>query len=156
MSNTARLFTCARCRCQVVICSRCDRGNIYCGPQCSHEARRASVNAAGRRYQGTRRGRHTHAARQRRYRSRREKVTHQGSPCPAPSASLATDSEGSVGWSAPVVKEEDACFRCSFCGGRCSAFVRQDFLHRRRPYESRPSAGQVPFRWPSPHHGSTR
>ena len=153
MENTARLFNCARCRCQVVICSRCDRGNIYCGPQCSQAARRGSLNAAGRRYQRTRRGRHTHAARQRRYRSRREKVTHQGSPSPAPNASLVTDPKDSVGWSKPVVREQAACFRCSFCGCRCSAFVRQDFLHRRRPYESQPIPDRHAPPWPASHVG---
>jgi hypothetical protein len=29
MESSARLFTCARCRAQVLICRRCDRGNIY-------------------------------------------------------------------------------------------------------------------------------
>jgi len=29
MQSSARLFNCARCRRQVVICSHCDRGNIY-------------------------------------------------------------------------------------------------------------------------------
>jgi hypothetical protein len=31
METDARLFNCARCHRQVVICSRCDRGNLYCG-----------------------------------------------------------------------------------------------------------------------------
>ena len=42
MQSSARLFNCARCRCQVVICSHCDRGNIYCGKRCSQTARRQS------------------------------------------------------------------------------------------------------------------
>ena len=42
MQSSARLFNCARCRCQVVICSHCDRGNIYCGKRCSETARRQS------------------------------------------------------------------------------------------------------------------
>lgn len=148
MENTARFFNCARCRCQVVICSRCDRGNIYC-PQCSQDARRTSLHAAGRRYQRTRRGRHTHAERQRRYRSRREKVTHQGSSCPAPSASLTTGSGDSAGQPKSVVKEQEACFRCSFCGCRCSTLVRQDFLHRRRPYEPQPVPDRRSPPWPA-------
>jgi hypothetical protein len=40
---------------------------------------RASVRAAGRRYQQGRAGRRNHARRQARYRGRLEKVTHQGS-----------------------------------------------------------------------------
>ena len=83
--DDARLFLCARCRCQVLICSRCDRGQQYCGARCSGLARRESLRGAGRRYQHSRRGRHCHAERQRRYRRRcREgvcthKVTHHGS-----------------------------------------------------------------------------
>jgi len=57
MQNTARLFKCARCRAQVLICSRCDRGHIYCGRTCSQQARRESLRAAGRHYQRSRRGR---------------------------------------------------------------------------------------------------
>ena len=90
--DDARLFLCARCRCQVLICSHCDRGQQYCGARCSGLARRESLRGAGRRYQHSRRGRHCHAERQRRYRRRcREsacthKVTHHGSagaPCDA-------------------------------------------------------------------------
>jgi len=71
MQSSARLFNCARCRCQVVICSYCDRGNIYCGKRCSETARRQSRREASGRYQKTRRGRLSHAERQRRYRQRR-------------------------------------------------------------------------------------
>lgn len=80
MEPTGRFFLCARCRAQVLICSGCDRGQIYCTQACSAAARRASLREAGRRYQASRRGRITHAARARRYRERRNKVTHQGSP----------------------------------------------------------------------------
>ena len=34
----ARLFLCARCRVQVAICSRCDRGHIYCAGADAYEA----------------------------------------------------------------------------------------------------------------------
>ena len=93
--DDARLFLCARCRRQVLICSRCDRGQRYCGARCSGPARRESLRAAGRRYQHSRRGRHCHAERQRRYRRRwREdarvhKVTHHGSACAPCGAELA-------------------------------------------------------------------
>ena len=79
--DDARVFVCARCRRQVLICSRCDRGQQYCGARCSALARAESLRAAGRRYQQSRRGRHCHAERQRRYRYRcregawQEKVT---------------------------------------------------------------------------------
>ena len=134
MEITARLFKCARCRCQAAICSHCDRGNIYCSGRCSQRARRESQRAAGRRYQTTFPGRRAHAARQRRYRARQQKVTHQGSPAGAPDDSLSGDSRGST---EPVrsspAHPRSAEIRCCLCGCRCSAFVRQDFLRRRPP-----------------------
>jgi predicted AAA+ superfamily ATPase len=42
--ETARLFLCARCRAQVLLCSRCDRGQVYCGPECSQSARRQHLD----------------------------------------------------------------------------------------------------------------
>jgi len=86
--DDARLFLCRRCAKQVLICSRCDRGQEYCGAGCATAARRESVRAAGARYQCTPRGRMHHAHRQRRYRARwrqrrdPEKVTHHGSVAP--------------------------------------------------------------------------
>ena len=41
---SARLFLCAGCRMQVVICSCCDRGQIYCAGDCARRARRHSLN----------------------------------------------------------------------------------------------------------------
>ena len=126
MENTARLYHCARCQCQVVICSDCDRGNIYCNKQCGEIARKASLRAAGRRYQRTRRGRFKHAERQRRYRTKTKKVTHQGSPEPISNDPLPPRSETTQS----VAVIEDEGIRCHFCGRLCSAFLRQDFLHR--------------------------
>lgn len=81
MSCTARLFLCARCRCQVVLCSHGDRGNRYCSASRAQAARRHAQRAAARRYRASRRGRLAQAARQQRYRRRQcKKVTHQGSP----------------------------------------------------------------------------
>ena len=125
MENTARLFNCARCCSQTVICSDCDRGNIYCGKQCAEIARKASLRAAGRRYQRTRRGRFKHAERQRRYRAKSKKVTHQGSQEPVANDPLPPRSETQQ----PVVVIEDEGIRCDFCARLCSAFLRLDFLH---------------------------
>ncbi|MDA9983435.1 hypothetical protein N9H39_12115 [Gammaproteobacteria bacterium] len=47
MENSARVYNCAGCRYQVVICRRCDRGNIYCGARCSRSARRRKVAHQG-------------------------------------------------------------------------------------------------------------
>jgi hypothetical protein len=92
MDQPARLYLCARCRVQVVLCSRCDRGNRYCGWACSRQARQEARRQAAQRYQRSWRGRITHAQRSRRWRQRRaargaadgtgddtDNVTHQGS-----------------------------------------------------------------------------
>ena len=144
MENTARLFHCARCRCQVVICRRCDRGNIYCGGGCAQQARGESVRAAGGRYQRSRRGRFAHAARQRRYRSRRRKVTHQGSSPVPPHASLSPESRvlHRHDTALPVGHERGA--RCQFCQRPCSPFLRLDFLHSGGPRLIRPPGGRSP------------
>jgi len=131
MQSSARLFNCARCRCQVVICSHCDRGNIYCGKRCSETARRQSRRAAGRRYQQTRRGRFAHAERQRRYRQRRSaKVTHQGSPPILADETLPAESRVLARWiESPAAVPGDG-IRCDLCARVCSSFLRQMFLHR--------------------------
>jgi hypothetical protein len=92
MDQPARLYLCARCRVQVVLCSRCDRGNRYCGRPCWHEARAEAQRQTAQRYQRSWRGRIAHAQRSRLWRERlaaREahdsaahdahNVTHQGS-----------------------------------------------------------------------------
>ena len=132
MPDTARLFNCARCGRQVVICRHCDRGNRYCKAGCAPAARRASGRAAGARYQHSRRGRFAHAQRQRRYRARRQEVTHQGSPPPPPAALLLPESRASATpLEGPAVPVLDG-LHCHFCGRACSAFVRLGFLRHRR------------------------
>ena len=92
MDQPARLYLCARCRVQVILCSRCDRGNRYCGRQCRHQARAEARRQTAQRYQRSWRGRIAHAQRSRRWRQRRaardavdgngddaHNVTHQGS-----------------------------------------------------------------------------
>ena len=90
MDRSARLFLCARCRDQVLLCSHCDRGQHYCGPACSSKSRNERRREAAERYQSSRRGRLKHAARSASWRRRRrslrqssalggaDKVTHQG------------------------------------------------------------------------------
>ena len=133
MEPSSRLFLCAHCRKQVIICRRCDRGQIYCPEGCSQIARLDSLRAAARRYQQSRPGRLNHAERTRRYRRRQQKVTHQGSEPTAPNDLLSTNPpisrKSDVLDAKPVV---DDSVQCHFCGQRCSAFVRQDFLRHRR------------------------
>jgi hypothetical protein len=87
---SARLFACERCRALVLICSCCDRGQIYCAKGCAEEARRQSTRAAGKRYQVGKKGRLAHAARQSAYRAKRKHVPHHAWPGPA-------DPRGTVG-----------------------------------------------------------
>jgi len=146
MENTARLYLCARCRRRVTICSHCDRGNIYCGKSCADRARTLSLRAAGKRYQRTRRGRFKHAERQRRYRSGRKKVTHQGSPEPPPDDPLTARSQAS----APIATAEDEGIRCGFCGRPCSPFLRSGFL---RGATSPPASDRKIVQGPPPARG---
>lgn len=125
----ARFFLCARCRAQVLICSHCDRGHIYCGKGCATEARRRSLREAGRRYQASRRGRLNHAERSRRYRACKNNVTHQGSP---------PDQMDDVLFGSPAVSaREEAPMdsrprgHCRRCGRPCPPLMRRDFLRRR-------------------------
>ena len=122
MDLPGRRYLCAGCRTAVLICSHCDRGHRYCTTTCAKEARRRALRAAGRRYQASRRGRHAHAQRQRRYRVRQQKVTHQGSPPVALPAQLAPEP------TAPVKRTPWHCWRCRHA---LPEWVRQDFLRRR-------------------------
>jgi len=133
-----RLFLCAGCRGQVIICSCCDRGQIYCSHGCASRARCQTVREAGRRYQGTLRGRRAHAARMSRYRARREIVTHHGSPPPPADALLPPhamttpcDNASPADWLPVSVPY------CHWCGRCCLPHLRQGFLRRRRRLRGR-------------------
>ena len=136
METVGRFFLCGRCRTQVIICSDCDHGQIYCSGPCSQLVRRASVREAGRRYQRSRRGRFAHALRMREYRARKEKVTHHGSLPPSVDALLALDSAATATSTPPVCTSSIIpAWHCHFCGCRCSEFVRSGFL-RDRPVQA--------------------
>ena len=81
--QTARLFLCARCRIQVLVCRQCDRGQRYCADGCAATTRQELQLEAAQRYQRSRAGRFKHAVRSRRWRARQAAlakiVTHQGS-----------------------------------------------------------------------------
>jgi hypothetical protein len=135
MPDTGRMFLCARCRVQVLICRRCDRGQIYCGSGCAGHAREAAQRAAGQRYQTSRPGRFAHAARARRYRARQKIVTHQGSIVTGVGDLLPTEAAmPPIGNESDVVDAAAHAARCHVCRARCPALVRQGFLRRgRRP-----------------------
>lgn len=145
-----RRYLCARCRAVVKLCSRCDRGNIYCLDGCSHKSRSESLRRARRRYQATAEGRSNNAERQRRFRRRRGDVTDHGSPLRATSHSLGALAPGGcleppkevVDVSLPRVPRRAPRFLrkrarvplvvCDGCGRLCVAFARMDPLRRRR------------------------
>jgi len=67
--DSARQFMCKACCALARICPDCDRGNRYCSKACASGARAERCQAAGRRYQSTRRGRLKNAERQARWRA---------------------------------------------------------------------------------------
>jgi hypothetical protein len=144
----ARFFLCAGCRAQVVICSCCDRGQIYCADGCAQQARHSAQRAAGRRYQTSRRGRVAHALRSRNYRGRQKNVTHQGSPPPPSDDLLSLDLAAANSARFPDSFPRPSAWCCRWCGCRCPAFVRQDFLRRR--WSSRSFTRRAPERDHSP------
>jgi hypothetical protein len=123
MERNARLFNCARCRRQVIICSHCDRGNQYCQLECATFSRVAACRLAGKRYQNSLRGRHQHAIRQHRYRSRKKIVTHQGYSKSPPNDLLRKMAKK---------KEKPKKLYCHFCQNKCDEYLRLDFLRRYR------------------------
>lgn len=132
MDHSGRLFNCARCRTQVIICSDCDRNNIYCGKQCAKIARYQSLQAAGQRYQQSRHGQLKHADRQRRYRERQiEKVTHHSSSVLPSNDLLSPGQNRQVACSMqPII--HGLC--CHFCKRLGIEFLRTGFLrHPCRP-----------------------
>ena len=119
---TSRLFSCLRCHRQTIICSYCDRGQLYCSQQCANTARRGSCRLAENRYQKTLRGKRKHALRQQRYRARlKKKVTDHGSHSPTPNVLLNPINNKTT--------EPAYCdLRCCFCKKPVSTWIRQGFL----------------------------
>ncbi len=117
MRPSYRLYNCARCHVQVNLCTRCDRGQVYCEKVCSEEARRESCKLSGQRYQATERGKRKHAARQVRYcmRQAEEIMTHQGIAAEGGTVVL----EGMSNGSSPA-REPEVHFECEETQG-CSA-----------------------------------
>ena len=76
-----RLYRCHRCGRVTLVCGRCDHGQRYCAGECRHNARKESLQRAGRRYQQSVIGKRKHAARMAQHRrTQQQKVTHQGTP----------------------------------------------------------------------------
>jgi hypothetical protein len=123
MELSARLYNCVRCHIQVIICSPCDRNNIYCGSTCSRAGRQKSCSMASQRYQKTHRGRFKNAERQRRYRGRQKnKVTHHSSPVLPLRAVLPRQ------LNERILETLNGHYPCHFCGKPCSPYFRRGYL----------------------------
>ena len=154
LDRPARLFLCAGCRIQVVLCSRCDRGNRYCGRDCWRQTHDAARREAARRYQRSRGGRILHAARSQRWRQRAalraaqgdgvdnadpdggdaaHKVTHQGSLAGAAAAPLAACTHDIASTAAAAgATALPQPRRCRHCAAAQPDWLRQGFLRRGR------------------------
>ena len=152
-----RLFLCQRCRRQVLICSHCDRGQIYCSAQCAEISRREKHRRAEAHYQKTRRGALKHAARQQRYRKRQrqpqikpgqKKVTDQGPQQPLhqadsseyhqdettsrPQPEEVRNDQPGPHRSIAAQLQEQICLRCDFCNREAPLLTRTFPIHRLR------------------------
>ena len=157
-NQTGRLFLCARCQAQVLVCSRCDRGQRYCANGCANITRRSRQREASNRYQQSRAGRHKHAARTHQWRKRRAAaakiVTHHSSqvtpagavlPANESTPAISPDSQAQAPCS-PIDPDSIALsttantqirmpvplWRCHWCQSLCPALVRQGFLRHSR------------------------
>jgi hypothetical protein len=129
MELTPRLFLCALCYEQVIICTHCDRGNIYCSFSCSSTARKNSLREAGVRYQRSIKGRLNHALRQRHYMQRlresKNKMTHQGSLETTPDGLLLMVKNKTIG---SRKRQKDDPIICCLCHTNASPLLRSRFL----------------------------
>jgi hypothetical protein len=124
---SARLYHWAGCHRQVMLCRRCDHGNVYCFDGCAPEARRDSLRRVGARYRSTRRGRFNNAVRQRRFRAKSSIVTHQGSrPTGTPAVLPVTEKRPDRPQT--LVRSAVDSLHCHHCGRPCDPFLRRDFL----------------------------
>ena len=127
MKPSARLFQCSLCDAQTLVCSKCDRGHIYCSADCAATARSKSLKAAGKRYQATTNGKRNHAARQARYEMRcNTNLTHHTSLLAsqyAPMQQLENNTEKTE------KDHRSIALICCFCNTPVSDLLRHDFLH---------------------------
>lgn len=129
MEHSARIFNCVRCHSQVIICSCCDRGNIYCGVACSKASRKENMRVASKLYQKTYKGRMNNAQRQRRYKMKKSiKVTHHSSQKIFTSDLLQYETNDGV----KII--DGTNLRCHFCGHSCSLLLRTSVLVRNRTF----------------------
>ena len=153
--QSARLFLCACCRVQVLVCRQCDRGQRYCADGCAATTRQALQRDCARRYQRGRAGRFKHALRTRRWRARQvalaKIVTHQGSQDPPSDAVLPATQTSALAATQPCTTTTSIAasvaivphtWHCHWCCAPCAALVRQGFI--RHSHGQRPRHGHSP------------
>lgn len=126
LMKSARLYHCVRCRDQCIICSDCDRGNIYCGHACASCSRIQNHRISNQKYQKTFRGAQKHAVRQRNYRLRQKKIVTDEGSTETPANDLL-----------PSLKNDTQCklknvMRCDFCHAPVSDFFHNGYLRHPR------------------------
>jgi len=96
--TSGRLLLCAHpdCHTLTAICSRCDRGQIYCSRECSRKARGSKQREANKGYQDTEKGRKNHAERARRYRERKRKAARINAQGAMPSEANGHDQQPNI------------------------------------------------------------
>ena len=160
LDRPARLFLCVGCRVQVVLCSRCDRGNRYCSRACWRQKRDLARREAACRYQRSRGGRIRHAARSQCWRERialravqggnddvagavglgsEHKVTHQGSlPGVAADPLGACTNDTDIFAPATGAPASPPWRRCCRCAALQPDWLRQGFLRHATRAKSAP------------------
>jgi hypothetical protein len=121
MPATGRFYVCARCRVQVNLCRRCDRGQISRDGD-SWPLARTAFWRPGDDINCSRNGRLAHAERMRRYRSRLDKVTHRGSAAPAADVLLQAAPTTSAAATTSVTARRLPA-HCHFCQRAYPVFV---------------------------------
>ncbi len=146
LKESLRLFQCARCLKQVKICTRCDRGNIYCSRACSIAARKSSCRAATKRYQRTPRGKQNHANCQQRYREKQQAKIRAKMPKVIDHGSLEIPRD----LCSPTIDEVDSGrgekqLTCDFCRRKCHSYLRWNFLNHYRRIRVEASSSAMAF-----------
>ena len=142
---SCRMFLCVRCRAQVLVCRRCDRGQIYCFGACAQDARRDRQREARQRYQATPRGRDMHVARSRRYRARGRCVTDQGPADENKAGSLPASEVHGTLREPSSSRKSPLQWLCHHCTRSASRFVRLAAL---RPRPAHRKNGKISRRGP--------
>ena len=104
------LLSCKMCGAKCHVCSRCWRGQRYCGKDCSLQARKISLRRNQKKYSKTPKGRQAHIDKQKRYRKihSRQKNSETDHTTALPEVSI---------------KESQSPSSCLQCGARIDRLV---------------------------------